>query len=130
MVVISLSHQLHQVKQISTLMRKIEHLNRGYWVIVMSIEIYTFQIMMNIKDFSKSIKNKVPSDERFFRLMVYHFITKGRSVLLYDEDKFKEYIMTIEVEGTDMYKFLILRRHEFMSNVEGILLRGLTETRN
>ena len=130
MEVISLSHQLRWVKQISTLMRKIELLNRGYWVIVMSIEIYTFQIMMNIKDFSKSIKNKVPSDERLFRLMVYYFITKGRSVLLYDEDKFKEYILTIEGENTDMYKFLIQRRHEFMINVEDILLRGLTETRN
>ena len=111
-------------------MRKIEQLNGGYWVIVMSIEIYTFQIMMNIKDFSKSIKNKVPSDERFFRLMVYYFITKGRSVLLYDEDKFKEYILTIEGEDSDMYKFMIQRRQEYMINVEDILLRGLTETRN
>jgi len=92
----------------------------------MSIEIFNFQIMMNIKDFSKSIKNKVPSDERFFRLMVYYFITKGRSVLLYDEDKFREYIMTIEVEGTDMYKFLIQRRHELISNVEDIVLKRIS----
>ena len=130
MGVISLSHQLRWVKQISTLMRKIELLNRGYWVIVMSIEIYTFQIMMNIKDFSKSLFGKVSPQERFFRVMVHYLITKGRSVLLYDEDKFKEYILTIEGENTDMYKFLIQRRHEFMINVEDILLRGLTETRN
>ena len=127
---ISFSHQLHQVKQISTLMRKIEQLNGGYWVIVTSIEIYTFQIMMNIKDFSKSLFGKVSPQEKFFRVLVYYFITKGRSVVLYDENKFKEYILTIEVEDTDMYKFLILRRHEFMINVEDILLRGLMETRN
>ena len=111
-------------------MRKIEQLNGGYWVIVTSIEIYTFQIMMNIKDFSKSLFGKVSPQEKFFRVLVYYFITKGRSVVLYDENKFKEYILTIEVEDTDMYKFLILRRHEFMINVEDILLRGLMETRN
>ena len=85
---------------------------------------------MTIREISKSLKGVVSSQERFFRLMVYYFITKGRSVLLYDEDKYKEYILTIEGEDTDMYKFLILRRHEFMMNVEDILLRGLTETRN
>ena len=86
--------------------------------------------MMTIREISKSLNGVVSSQERFFRLMVYYFITKGRSVLLYDEDKFKEYILTIEGENTDMYKFLIQRRHEFMINVEDILLRGLTETRN
>ena len=85
---------------------------------------------MTIREISKSLNGVVSSQERFFRLMVYYFITKGRSVLLYDEDKFKEYILTIEGENTDMYKFLIQRRHEFMINVEDILLRGLTETRN
>ena len=86
--------------------------------------------MKTIREISKSLKGVVSPQERFFRVMVHYLITKGRSVLLYDEDKFKEYILTIEGEDTDMYKFLILRRHEFMSNVEGILLRGLTETRN
>jgi hypothetical protein len=86
--------------------------------------------MMNIKDFSKSLFGKVSPQERFFRVMVHYLITKGRSVLLYDEDKFKEYILTIEGEDTDMYKFMIQRRQEYMCNVEDIVLRGLTETRN
>ena len=86
--------------------------------------------MMNIKDISKSLKGVVSPQERFFRVMVHYFITKGRSVLLYDEDKFKEYIMTIEGEDSDMYKFMIQRRQEYMMNVEDILLRGLMETRN
>ena len=86
--------------------------------------------MKTIRDISKSLKGVVSPEERFFRVLVYYFITKGRSVLLYDEDKYKEYILTIEGEDSDMYKFLILRRHEFMMNVEDILLRGLTETRN
>ena len=58
--------------------------------------------------------------------MVHYLITKGRSDLLYDEDKFKEYILTIEVEDSDMYKFMIQRRQEYMCNVEDILLRGLS----
>jgi hypothetical protein len=86
--------------------------------------------MMTIREISKSLKGVVSSQERFFRVMVHYLITKGRSVLLYDEGKYKEYILTIEGENTDMYKFLIQRRHEFMINVEDILLRGLTETRN
>ena len=81
---------------------------------------------MNIKDFSKSLKGVVSPQEKFFRVLVYYFITKGRSVLLYDEDKFKEYILTIEGEDTDMYKFMIQRRQEYMCNVEDILLRGLS----
>ena len=85
---------------------------------------------MNIKDISKSLKGVVSPQERFFRVMVHYFITKGRSVLLYDEDKFKEYIMTIEGEDSDMYKFMIQRRQEYMMNVEDILLRGLMDTRN
>lgn len=86
--------------------------------------------MKTIREISKSLKGVVSPQERFFRVMVHYLITKGRSVLLYDENKFKEYILTIEVEDSEMYKFLILRKHEFMMNVEDILLRGLTETRN
>ena len=86
--------------------------------------------MMTIREISKSLKGVVSPQERFVRVMVHYLITKGRSVLLYDEDKYKEYILTIEGEDSDMYKFLILRRHEFMMNVEDILLRGLMETRN
>ena len=82
--------------------------------------------MKTLREISKSLKGVVSPQERFFRVMVHYLITKGRSVLLYDEDKFKEYIMTIEVEGTDMYKFLILRRHEFMMNVEDIVLKRIS----
>lgn len=86
--------------------------------------------MKTIREISKSLKGVVSPQERFFRLMVHYLITKGRSVLLYDEDKFKEYILTIEGEDSDMYKFMIQRRQEYMMNVEDILLRGLMETRN
>lgn len=86
--------------------------------------------MKTIRDISKSLKGVVSPQERFFRVMVHYLITKSKSDLLYDEDKYKEYILTIEGEDTDMYKFLILRRQEYMSNVEDILLRGLMETRN
>jgi hypothetical protein len=86
--------------------------------------------MMNIKDFSKSLLGKVSPQEKFFRVLVYYFITKGRSVILYDEDRFKEYLLSIEVEDTDMYKFLILRRHEFMMNVEDLVVGRLINTRN
>ena len=82
--------------------------------------------MKTIRDISKSLKGVVSPQERFFRVMVHYLITKGRSDLLYDEDKFKEYILTIEVEDSDMYKFMIQRRQEYMCNVEDILLRGLS----
>ena len=82
--------------------------------------------MKEVRDFSKSLLGKVSPQEKFFRVLVYYFITKGRSVILYDEDKFREYIMTIEVEGTDMYKFLIQRRHELISNVEDIVLKRIS----
>ena len=81
---------------------------------------------MNIKDFSKSLFGKVSPQERFFRVMVHYLITKGRSDLLYDEDKYKEYILTIEGEDSDMYKFMIQRRQEYMCNVEDILLKRIS----
>jgi hypothetical protein len=96
----------------------------------MSIGIFTFQIMKEVRDFSKSLLGKVSPQEKFFRVLVYYFITKGRGVILYDEDRFKEYLLSIEVEDTDMYKFLIQRRHEFMSNVEDLVVGRLTKTGN
>jgi hypothetical protein len=86
--------------------------------------------MKEVRDFSKSLLGKVSPQEKFFRVLVYYFITKGRSVILYDEDKFREYIMTIEGGETDMYKFLIQRRLEFMMNVEDLVVGRLTNTGN
>jgi hypothetical protein len=82
--------------------------------------------MKEVRDFSKSLLGKVSPQEKFFRVLVYYFITKGRSVILYDEDRFKEYLLSIEGGETDMYKFLIQRRLEFMMNVEDIVLKRIS----
>jgi hypothetical protein len=86
--------------------------------------------MKEVRDFSKSLKDVLSPQERLFRSLVHYLIIKGRSIILYDEDRFKEYLLSIEGGETDMYKFLIQRRHEFMSNVEDLVLGRLTKTGN
>jgi len=86
--------------------------------------------MKTIKEITKSLKDVLSPQERLFRSLVHYLIIKGRSIILYDEDRFKQYLLSIEGGETDMYKFLIIRRHEFMMNVEDLVVGRLTKTGN
>ncbi len=78
-------------------------------------------------ELSRSLIGKVSTEERYFRVIVSDLI-KDRSLrILYREKTFSIYLITkmSEDEGSDMYLYLMKRRHEYMIPVERLIMNQL-----
>jgi hypothetical protein len=83
--------------------------------------------MNKVKEISRSLKGKVSSHERYFRVLITNLIVRGRGKILFDEQEFCNEMKLIEGEG-EVYDFLIRRRNEFIRDIDHLILDELMRT--
>lgn len=76
---------------------------------------------------SRTLIGKVNKQERYFRVIVSNLIKKRSLRILYREYNFSRHLISNmgEVEGSDMYLYLMKRRDEYMITIEDIIMRQL-----
>jgi hypothetical protein len=81
--------------------------------------------MIGIKELVQDLRGLQPK-EKFFRVLITYLIKSGDIQLVYQENTFSEYLKTMgEDPNSSQYRYLIIRREEFMSTVEDIIMKQI-----